>query len=57
MKKIYIVIAILIGVVAVGALWFAIGSEEITAVTNFEECVATGAPIMESYPRQCRYGG
>ena len=52
MKKIYIVIAILIGVVAVGALWFAIGSEEITAVTNFEECVATGAPIMESSPGQ-----
>lgn len=25
-------------------------------VTNFTECVATGAPVMESYPRQCRYG-
>lgn len=25
-------------------------------VTNFEECAATGAPVMESYPRQCRYG-
>lgn len=25
-------------------------------VTNFEECLATGNPVMESYPRQCRYG-
>lgn len=23
-------------------------------VTNFEECVAAGNPVMESYPRQCR---
>ncbi|HUQ30334.1 MAG TPA: hypothetical protein VM103_02320 [Candidatus Paceibacterota bacterium] len=22
--------------------------------TNFEECVAAGNPVMESYPRQCR---
>ena len=25
-------------------------------VATFEECVATGAPVMESYPRQCRSG-
>lgn len=25
-------------------------------VTNFEECVAAGNPVMESYPRQCRDG-
>lgn len=24
--------------------------------SNFEECVALGNPIMESYPRQCREG-
>ena len=23
-------------------------------ITNFDECVAAGNPIMESYPRQCR---
>jgi len=23
-------------------------------ITNFEECIAAGNPIMESYPRQCR---
>jgi len=26
---------------------------ESPTVTNFEECVAAGNPIMESYPRQC----
>ena len=26
-------------------------------ITNFEECVAAGNPVMESYPRQCRAGG
>lgn len=25
-------------------------------VTSFEECVAAGNPVMESYPRQCRHG-
>ncbi|HZJ40740.1 MAG TPA: Gmad2 immunoglobulin-like domain-containing protein [Candidatus Saccharimonadales bacterium] len=25
-------------------------------VNNFDDCVATGNPVMESYPRQCRYG-
>jgi len=24
------------------------------SVTSFEECVAAGNPVMESYPRQCR---
>ncbi len=26
-------------------------------VTNFEECVAAGNPVMESYPRQCATDG
>ena len=26
-------------------------------VTSFEECVAAGNPVMESYPRQCSAGG
>jgi len=26
----------------------------LTKITNFEECVRAGYPIMESYPRQCR---
>ena len=26
------------------------------SVTNFEECVEAGNPVMESYPRQCQHG-
>lgn len=31
-------------------------NEELSKITNFEECAAAGNPIMESYPRQCRAG-
>lgn len=30
---------------------------EIVKITNFDECVAAGNPIMESYPRQCNVEG
>jgi len=29
-------------------------SDKMVSVTNFDECVAAGNPVMESYPRQCR---
>ncbi|MFA6522332.1 MAG: Gmad2 immunoglobulin-like domain-containing protein [Patescibacteria group bacterium] len=28
-----------------------------SAISNFEECAASGQPVMESYPRQCSYAG
>lgn len=28
--------------------------QEARFITSFEECVAAGYPVMESYPRQCR---
>lgn len=30
-------------------------STPVQKVTTFEECVAAGNPVMESYPRQCRH--
>ncbi|HLC96580.1 MAG TPA: eight-cysteine-cluster domain-containing protein [Candidatus Nanoarchaeia archaeon] len=30
---------------------------EQAGITNFEECVAAGNPVMESYPRQCSANG
>ena len=30
--------------------------KDMIVVTNFEECVAAGNPVMESHPRQCRHG-
>jgi hypothetical protein len=40
------------------AVWFIppVSESEPIPVTNFEECVAAGNPVMESYPRQCRAG-
>jgi uncharacterized protein YceK len=32
-------------------------SVKLPQITNFEECVAAGNPVMESYPRQCRADG
>jgi hypothetical protein len=35
--------------------WFtASDTRYAAAVSNFEECIAAGLPILESYPRQCR---
>ena len=28
--------------------------QPVNTVSSFEECVAAGNPVMESYPRQCR---
>jgi hypothetical protein len=50
---------ILIFIVLVGPLaWFLFKNKdtEEVVVTNFEECVDAGNPVMESYPRQCRHG-
>lgn len=30
--------------------------EQIQTISSFEDCVAAGNPVMESYPRQCRHG-
>jgi len=57
MKKAIWVLIILILVALVG--WFILVSqekEEKVKITNFEECVAAGNPVMESYPRQCSAG-
>jgi hypothetical protein len=32
------------------------GENQATDIADFQECVDTGNPVMESYPRQCRAG-
>lgn len=52
MKK---VILIIITVCVLGVIFVLFsGKEAYTEVSSFEECVAAGNPVMESYPRQCR---
>ncbi|MBR9681297.1 MAG: hypothetical protein GOV00_00685 [Candidatus Altiarchaeota archaeon] len=47
------VLLILLLVVGLGFATFFLTKQGPEA-TNFEECVAAGNPVMESYPRQCR---
>lgn len=60
-----IIVAIIVGV-ALGVYAVQTGviggvndsqSNDTQVVTNFQECVEAGNPIMESYPRQCRHDG
>lgn len=46
-----IIVAIVLGILAVLLLFFV---PKTAAITNFDECVAAGHLIMESYPEQCR---
>lgn len=53
MKKVTLIaIIVCLGFV----VWWQFGSRNILVVTNFEECVAIGNPMMESYPSKCRHG-
>lgn len=48
---------IIITIVGFVAWWqFGKGTEAPVATTSFEECVAAGNPVMESYPSQCSDG-
>jgi len=52
--KLFNILAICL-VIAVIVLFIYLNRPTITPkVSNFEECVAAGYPVMESYPRQCR---
>lgn len=57
LKSTYLTTAILI--LTGFSVWWYFGKKEVLApspITTFEECVAGGNPIAESYPRQCRFG-
>ena len=60
MKKSLTVLGITAVAVILTITWvvyFAEKADEEIIVTNFKECVDTGNPVMESYPRQCTAGG
>lgn len=57
LKKILPIIITAVIIIVVGVIWkFRKMEAPASAVTSFEECVAAGNPVMESYPRQCRHG-
>ena len=47
-----LIILILVGVVLV---WnYREGGKQMATISSFEECIAQGYPVLESYPRQCK---
>lgn len=50
MRKILILVALLM-VMGAGC------QQPVAEITTFDQCVAAGNPVMESYPRQCRANG
>lgn len=46
-----------IGILLASLFLFGCAEKTGTTITNFEECVAAGNPVMESYPRQCSADG
>lgn len=57
MKKILPIFTIVLLITSFVIAWSVIKNKKPTAlITTFEECVAKGNPVTESYPRQCRAG-
>ena len=57
MKKTLPIIFIVLLIAVFGAVWMlSKNGAQKPLVTNFEECLAAGNSVMESYPRQCRAG-
>lgn len=55
MKKTFLIFLFALIVLGLGT-WFHLDSRQTELALSFEECVAKGNPVMESYPRQCRDG-
>lgn len=53
-KVIFVAILIIIVLIIAVIVWKNIFIEKPISVTNFEECLNLGYPILESYPRQCK---
>ena len=54
MKKSSVILVI---VLVLAAIWLYKAGKQMTEIASFDECVAFGNPVMESYPRQCRAEG
>lgn len=58
MKRLFYIILIFILIASTIYFFFFFQKQEkLAQVTNFEECVAAGNTVMESYPAQCRANG
>lgn len=53
-KNAIIAIVGLILIAVVYAWWQSFNAVTLVTVNSYEECVAKGYPVMESYPMQCK---
>jgi hypothetical protein len=54
MNKIVLSIIIILLIIVAGVFFWQNQPVNQVVISNFEECVAAGNPVMESYPEQCR---
>ena len=58
MRKFILIGTLLLIIIILAGGWFDLSyknsQEPGVSVNNFEECIAKGYPVLESYPRQCR---
>lgn len=59
MKKYYFIIFILTALISLSAWWYVTSPKKgiNPVITSFDECVAEGYPVLESYPAQCKTSG
>jgi len=50
-------LTIVVVLIAAAGAWWLFNPSQGALITTFEECVAEGNPVMESYPRRCSAGG
>ncbi|OGI76259.1 hypothetical protein A3C67_03125 [Candidatus Nomurabacteria bacterium RIFCSPHIGHO2_02_FULL_42_19] len=53
-----LILSVVIIIILAGGVFYVLSTRtpapDESAISSFEECVAAGYPVMESYPRQCR---
>ncbi|PIR02163.1 MAG: hypothetical protein CO031_02525 [Candidatus Nealsonbacteria bacterium CG_4_9_14_0_2_um_filter_37_38] len=54
MRKIILIGILILISVAIGFLLWKYSIRPVIIISNFDECVAQGYPILETYPRQCK---
>lgn len=64
MKKLIGVLAIIVVLLIMAFMWYQKGCEggdcspatpvDPSSIKSFDDCVAAGYPVMESYPRMCK---
>lgn len=53
-KRIVLIIIVILVLLALGFVWVNFRKSKPVLVTNFDECIQAGYPVLESYPRQCK---